>query len=142
MGTRLEIKKMAASLWGKMTLNCDISRTSWHMMVSDGSFFWIFHALSFEPNLCEPGIPLQVIFHHCQLKDKSMPHRTGPSTTSAYVLIWTVSFTFPTQSGKQVSILAEVFLLLSELCRNCHRDNVETVVGNDPTTKIVRNGQL
>ena len=43
---------MAVSLWGgNMTLNCDISRTSWHMEVSDGSFFWIFHALSFEPNL-------------------------------------------------------------------------------------------
>ena len=44
--------KMAASLWGgNMTLNCDISRTSWHMKVSDGSFYWIFHALSFEPSL-------------------------------------------------------------------------------------------
>ena len=31
-----------------MTLNCDISRTSWHVKVSDGSFFWIFHALSLE----------------------------------------------------------------------------------------------
>ena len=52
MGTRLKIMKMAASLWGgNMTLNCDISRTSWHMKVSDGSFVWIFHALSFEPNL-------------------------------------------------------------------------------------------
>ena len=52
MGTRLKIKKMAASLWGEnMTLNHDISRTSWRMKVSDGSFFWIFHSLSFEPNL-------------------------------------------------------------------------------------------
>ena len=52
MGTRLKIMKMSGSLWGgNMTLNCDISRTSWHMKVSDGSFFWIFHALSFEPNL-------------------------------------------------------------------------------------------
>ena len=33
-----------------MTLNCDISRTSWHMKVSDGSFFCIFRALSFGPN--------------------------------------------------------------------------------------------
>ena len=40
MGTRLKIKKMAASLWGGiMTLNCDISRTSWQMEVSDGSLF-------------------------------------------------------------------------------------------------------
>ena len=29
------------------TLRLDISRTSWRMKVSDGSFFWIFHALSF-----------------------------------------------------------------------------------------------
>ena len=44
--------KMAASLWGEnMTLNCDVSRTSWHMKVSDGSFSWIFHAVSFELNL-------------------------------------------------------------------------------------------
>ena len=28
------------------TLNFHISRTSWHMKVSDGSFFWIFQALS------------------------------------------------------------------------------------------------
>ena len=42
----------AAPLWGgNMTLNCDISRTIGHMKVSDGLFFWIFHALSFEPNL-------------------------------------------------------------------------------------------
>ena len=40
MGTRLKIMKMAASLWGgNMTFNCDISRTSWHMKVSDGLFF-------------------------------------------------------------------------------------------------------
>ena len=32
LGTRLKIMKMVASLWGgNMTLNCDISRTSWHM---------------------------------------------------------------------------------------------------------------
>ena len=44
--------KIAASLWeGNMTLNCDISRISFHMKVSDGSFSWIFHALSFELNL-------------------------------------------------------------------------------------------
>ena len=52
MGTRLKIKKTAQSLWtGNMTLNHDISRTSWRMKVSDGSFFWIFDALLFESNL-------------------------------------------------------------------------------------------
>ena len=33
------------------TSSLDISRASWRTKVSDGSFFWIFHALSFEPNL-------------------------------------------------------------------------------------------
>ena len=47
---RLEIKKMATSMF--LTLILDISRTSWHMKVSDGSFFWKCNALSFEPNLC------------------------------------------------------------------------------------------
>ena len=47
---RLEIKKMATFMF--VTLCLDISRTSWHMKVSDGSFFCKFHALSFEPNLC------------------------------------------------------------------------------------------
>ena len=47
---RLEIKKMATSMF--VTLSLNISRTSWSMKVSDGSFFWNFHALSFEPNLC------------------------------------------------------------------------------------------
>ena len=41
-----------------MTLNCDVLRTSWNIKVSDGSFFWISHALSFEAQLDEPGIPL------------------------------------------------------------------------------------
>ena len=45
----VNIKKMATSMF--MTLSLDISRTSWRMEVSDGSFFRIFHALSFEPNL-------------------------------------------------------------------------------------------
>ena len=44
--------KMVAFLsGGNMTSNCDIPGTSWHMKVGDGLFFWIFHALSFEPNL-------------------------------------------------------------------------------------------
>ena len=47
---RLEIKKMATSMF--LTLSLDISRTSWRVKVSDGSFFWKFNALSFEPNLC------------------------------------------------------------------------------------------
>ena len=47
---RFEIKKMATSMF--VTLSLDISRTSWRMKVSDGSFFLKFHALSFEPNLC------------------------------------------------------------------------------------------
>ena len=52
METRLKVMKMVVSLWGQnMTLNCDIPRTSWHIKVSDGSLFWIFHALLFEPNL-------------------------------------------------------------------------------------------
>ena len=48
---RLEITQMATSMF--LTLSLDIPRTSWRMKkVSDGSFFWKFHALSFEPNLC------------------------------------------------------------------------------------------
>ena len=34
-----------------MTLNSDISRASWHMKVSDDSFFWIFHAPSIRAQL-------------------------------------------------------------------------------------------
>ena len=47
MGTRLKITKMAASLWrGNMALNCDISRTSWHMrsvVARSLGFFTVFH---------------------------------------------------------------------------------------------------
>ena len=53
-----------------MTLNCDISRTSLHMKVSDGSFFWIFHALSFDifhalsfdQLVLSPEFPFKAIF--------------------------------------------------------------------------------
>ena len=33
-----------------LSLKWDISRTIWRIEVNDGSFFCIFHALSFEPN--------------------------------------------------------------------------------------------
>ena len=45
-----------------LTLSLDISRTSCHMKVSDGLFFWKFNALSFEPNLCwTQNSPLMLI---------------------------------------------------------------------------------
>ena len=37
-------------------LNLDIPKTSRRMKVSDGSLFWIFHALSFEPTVLTLGI--------------------------------------------------------------------------------------
>ena len=49
---RLKTHKMATSVLLKfLTLGWDISRTIWRIEVSDGSFFGIFHALSFELNL-------------------------------------------------------------------------------------------
>ena len=36
----------------------DISRTIWRIKVSDGSFFCIFHALSFELNFFSTGVAL------------------------------------------------------------------------------------
>ena len=38
-----------------LTLKWNISRTIWRIEVSDGSFFRIFHALSFEPNFVSTG---------------------------------------------------------------------------------------
>ena len=45
------MKMVAYLLEGNMTLNFNNSRIIWHKKVSDDSFFRIFHALSFEPNL-------------------------------------------------------------------------------------------
>ena len=46
---RLKTYKMAMSIMPKfLTLKWNISRTIWRIEVGDGSFFCIFHALSFE----------------------------------------------------------------------------------------------
>ena len=59
---------MATSIILKfLTLKCDISRTIWHIEVSDGSLFCIFHALSLELNLFfDRTCPLTVLskYHH------------------------------------------------------------------------------
>ena len=60
MKTRLKIYKMATSILLKfLTLKWDISRSIWRIEVSDGSFFCIFHALSFELNLFRPEYPFK-----------------------------------------------------------------------------------
>ena len=47
--------QLATSIMLKLlTLKWDTSRTVWHIEVSDGSFFFIFHALSFELNFFRP----------------------------------------------------------------------------------------
>ena len=57
--TRLKIYKMAASILLKfLTLKWDISRTIWRIKVSDGLFFCIFHALSFQLNFFSTGVSL------------------------------------------------------------------------------------
>ena len=49
---RLKTYKMAMSILPKfLTLKWNISRTIWRIEVGDGSFFCIFHALSFELTL-------------------------------------------------------------------------------------------
>ena len=48
---KLKIYKMAISILPKfLTLKWNISRTIWRIEVGNGSFFSIFHALSFELN--------------------------------------------------------------------------------------------
>ena len=70
MKIRLETYKMATSILLKFqTLKCDISRTIWRIEVSDGSLFCIFHALSFEVNLCfDRTCPLKHLSHVTSIK--------------------------------------------------------------------------
>ena len=50
---------MATSVWLKfMILGWDTSRTIWRIEVSDGSFFFDFHALSFELNFFSTRVSL------------------------------------------------------------------------------------
>ena len=50
---RLKTYKMAISILPKfLTLKWNISRTVWRIEVGNGSFFYIFHVLSFELNFC------------------------------------------------------------------------------------------
>ena len=49
-----------------LTLKWNISRTIWRIEVSDGSFFFIFHALSFELNFFRPEVPFKPIFHQVE----------------------------------------------------------------------------
>ena len=52
--------KIATSILLKfLTLKWNISRTIWHFEVSDGLFFCIFHALSFELNFFRPEFPFK-----------------------------------------------------------------------------------
>ena len=52
---------MAMSILPKyLNLKWNISRTIWRIEVGDGSFFRIFHALSFEPNFFRPEVPFQI----------------------------------------------------------------------------------
>ena len=60
MESRLKIYKMATSILLKfLTLKCNISRTIWRIEVGDGSFLFIFHALSFELIFFRPGVPFK-----------------------------------------------------------------------------------
>ena len=53
-----DVHKMATSILLKLlTLEWDISRTIWHIEVSDSSFLCIFHALSFELNFFRSEFP-------------------------------------------------------------------------------------
>ena len=63
MKMRLKTYKMATSILLKfLTLEWDISRAIWRIEVSDGSFFFIFHALSSELNLfLDRSFPLKNI---------------------------------------------------------------------------------
>ena len=82
-----------------MTLNCDISRTSWHMKVSDGSFFWIFHALSFEPNLYRarnsPLRSLQPLFTKL-----AKSHISAQFFVRVFVLGWYIYFVSEQRGSK------------------------------------------
>ena len=67
--SEVETFKMATSILLKfLTLEWDISRTIWHNDVSEGSFYCIFGALSFEGNLFfEWSCPLSFISKSCTL---------------------------------------------------------------------------
>ena len=53
---------MATSILFKfLTLKWDMSRTTWHIEVGDGSLFCIFHALSFKLNLFRLAFPFKDI---------------------------------------------------------------------------------
>ena len=53
---------MATSILLKfLTLKWDISRTTWRIEVGDGSFFCIFHALSFKLNFFRPEFSFEDI---------------------------------------------------------------------------------
>ena len=58
---RLKTYKMAISILPKfLTLKWNISRTIWRIEVGNGSFFCIFHALSFELNFSfRPDVPFK-----------------------------------------------------------------------------------
>ena len=63
-GIEAKIYKMATSILLKfLTLKWNISRTIWRIEVGDGSFFCIFHALSFELNFVfDRRFPLIISF--------------------------------------------------------------------------------
>ena len=59
-GIEAKIYKMAMSILLKfLTLKWNISRTIWRIEVGYGSFFCIFHALSFELNFFRPEVPFK-----------------------------------------------------------------------------------
>ena len=63
-----KIYKMATSILFKfLTLKWDIWRTIWRIEVSDGSFFYIFHALSFELNFFRTEFPFNDLQKECWL---------------------------------------------------------------------------
>ena len=66
---RLKTNKMATSILLKfLTLKWNISRTIWHVEVSDGSFLCIFHARSFELNFFfDRRFPLMILVSFCRI---------------------------------------------------------------------------
>ena len=111
---RLKTYKMAISILPKfLTLKWNISRISWRIEVSNGSFFRIFHALSFELNFFfDQRCPLKC----CKLLDKI--------TTSLATFETLISLSIDYGSvidGKEFHKLQTLYLQLMTHVRNIDR---------------------
>ena len=99
---RLKTYKMVMSILPKLlTFKWNISRTIWRIEVGDGSFFCIFHALSFELNLFfDRRCPLSYKFiyllvsvtQHPRLLSVCAEVKIEPANIKSYELIAFISF--------------------------------------------------